>query len=195
MGSLRITGGIFKGRSIRLPDRNARYTSSKVRQAIFDLVGDVSGLAILDLFAGAGSFSIEAMSRGAASAVCVEKDRQMAEALRSNLKRLQLDKDCLVVNMDVRYAVPSLLKQHRRSYDLVFMDPPYDVGLVRETIQLLRRCPLCAPDGLVVIEHSKREELPVELLDGRHQVRGRSYGDTVVSIIDCTGRAKERSGV
>ncbi len=192
MGTLRITAGTFKGRSIHLPDNGrARYTSAKVRQALFNLIGDVTGLSVLDLYAGAGSFTIEAMSRGAGSSVCVEKDRFMADSLRNNLKRLGLDKDCLVMNMEVRYAVPSLWRRHR-IYDLVFMDPPYDMGFVRETVELLGRYPLCR--GLLVMEHSRRETVPADLFHAGDQPDSRTYGDTVVTMVDCTGRNNERKG-
>ena len=84
---IRITGGTHKGRRIAAAqDHRTRYTSAKVREAVFDLVGDIEGLAVLDLFAGAGSFTAEALSRAAASVTAVEKDRHTASLLRANLK-------------------------------------------------------------------------------------------------------------
>jgi 16S rRNA (guanine966-N2)-methyltransferase len=94
LGELRVTGGVFKGRKILVPAHGeARYTSSKVRGAIFNLIGDVADCDVLDLFAGSGSLTVEALSRGARRAVCVEKSRPMAGVLKENLRRLGLDKD------------------------------------------------------------------------------------------------------
>lgn len=119
-----ITGGYLKGKNIAiLNNGTARYTSSKVREAVFDLIGEVKDSKVLDLFAGSGSFAIEALSRGAAFATCVEKDRGLVRALKENLGHLFLNKYCHVLNMDVRYAIPFLYKRGY-TYDIIFMDPP-----------------------------------------------------------------------
>jgi 16S rRNA (guanine966-N2)-methyltransferase len=191
MSGIRITGGRFKGKRITVPKGGqARFTAAKVREAVFDLVGPVDGLAVLDLFAGAGSFVIEALSRGAGLATAVESDRQTSLLIRNNLKILNIDKDCLVLNMDVRYAVPRLYRQGKR-FDLVFADPPYEMGHIGSVIELLKNYPLCHSRSDVVLEHSKREAMPG--LEGRgYQVRERRYGDTVLSIVTCGGNAGDR---
>ncbi len=138
---MRITGGTHKGRRIAVArDGRTRYTSGKVREAVFNLVGDVSDRSVLDLFAGAGSFTIEALSRGAASVTAVEKERKTAALLQKNLKSLSLDKDCLVLNMDVRYAVLMLARQGK-VFDLIFVDPPYEMGYIASTVALLKETP------------------------------------------------------
>jgi 16S rRNA (guanine966-N2)-methyltransferase len=181
MGQLRVTGGILNGRKILIPAHGeARYTSSKVRAAIFNLIGDVAGCDILDLFAGSGSLSIEALSRGAARAVCVEKSARMTEMLRENLRSLALDKDCVVLRMDVIYALPALSRRGD-TYDLIFMDPPYDKGYVSVTLDLLKKQMVCRDDSLIVLEHSKREPLPDFVNPG--SVRSKLYGDTAVTLI------------
>ncbi|HME41440.1 MAG TPA: 16S rRNA (guanine(966)-N(2))-methyltransferase RsmD [Syntrophorhabdales bacterium] len=183
MGELRVTGGILKGRKILVPDRGeARYTSSKVRAAIFNLIGDVADYDVLDLFAGSGCLAIEALSRGAKRAVCVEKAGRMAEMLRENLRRLGLDKDCVVLNMDVIYALSALSKRGDR-YDLILMDPPYELGYVSATLDVLSKQTVCRDESLLVLEHSKREQLPGFLEPGN--VKNRLYGDTAVSLIRC----------
>ena len=178
-----MTGGMLRGRKVSVPSRSgARYTSSKVRAAIFDSIGSVEGLQVLDLFAGSGLFSIEALSRGAERAVCVEKSRAMAAVLKGNLARLGLDKDCVVVNMDVIYALPVLSRKGDR-FDLIFMDPPYEAGYVSTTFDLLRERAVCRDGTLLVVEHSKREQLPG--LQQGCEAKSRLYGDTAVSIIRC----------
>ena len=181
VGELRVTGGFLKGRKISVPARGeARYTSSKVRAAIFNLIGDVTDFEVLDLFAGSGSLAIEALSRGAKRAVCVEKDRRMAEMLKENLRRLSLDKDCVVLNMDVIYALPALLGKGEM-YDLVLLDPPYEMGHVSATVDLLRKQTVCRDGTLLVLEHSKREQLPGFIGTGRP--KSKLYGDTAVTLI------------
>ena len=128
MSTIRITGGRLRGMSIQvLSNEVARYTSSKVRQAIFNMIGDIEGRSVLELFAGSGSFSIEALSRGAASATLVEANRKMTDLIAKNLARTGLNKYCQVIHMDVRYAVP-LLFGRKCTYDIIFMDPPYEMG-------------------------------------------------------------------
>jgi 16S rRNA (guanine966-N2)-methyltransferase len=182
MGKLRITGGTLKGRNITILDEaEARYTSGKVRAAIFNLLGDVAGCRILDLFAGAGSFTAEAMSRGAASATCVEQDRTIVANLKNNLSSLSIDRDCLVLNMDVRYAVP-FLHEGRHDYDIVFMDPPYERGLVLETMVLLKDNAVYHKDTLFIVESSKRERVNLNLLNQWQEITTKSYGDTVIRL-------------
>lgn len=183
MGTLRITGGYLKGRNITiLTDGSARYTSGKVREAIFSLIGDIKGYKILDLFAGSGSFTIEAVSRGAMSAMCVEKDRRMAANLKKNLSSLSIDKDCVALNMDVRYAIPFLYKK-AYNYDIIFMDPPYEKGLVLETMLLFRNTVVYDKNTRFVMEYSKREAIDLAALNGWQEVTTRRYGDTVIRIM------------
>lgn len=182
MAGIRITGGIFKGRRINAPQAgSARFTSAKVREAVFDLVGPVDGLTVLDLFAGSGSFTIEALSRGAASVTAVESDRRTAALLRRNLTALGADKDCQVLNMDVRYALPMLHRQGEL-FDLIFADPPYDMGHIAATVDLLIRHSVYHDSSHIVFEHSKREVTGLqEKLD--LTVKVRRYGDTHLTIV------------
>lgn len=179
---LRITGGSLTGRKLALQkDDRARYTSSKVRKAIFDLLGEIENLEVLDLFSGSGSISVEALSRGARTATCVEKDAEMARLLRTNLSNLSLDNHCLVLQVDVRYAVRRLAKEGRR-FDLVFLDPPYEAGLVKETTAVLAKHRVCREEGLVVVEHSKREPI-LTMPDEWRLEKHRVYGDTMISVM------------
>jgi 16S rRNA (guanine966-N2)-methyltransferase len=182
MNKLRITGGYLKGRNIALlKDGSARYTSSKVREAIFNLTGDISSCKILDLFAGSGSFTVEAISRGVVSATCVEKDRDVAAILQKNLSDLAIYKDCLVLNMDVRYAIPFLCKRVSK-YDIIFMDPPYKKGFVTETMMLLKNNVVYDLGTIFIVEHSKKEEIELPFWKELEEITVRQYGDTNISI-------------
>jgi len=189
---IKITGGNLKGRTITVPENDvARYTSSKVREAIFAMTGDVTGLKTLDLFAGSGAFTIEALSRGAAATTCVEKDKQMVSTIKSNLSTLSLEKDCLVLNMDVRYAIPFLYKR-LSNYDIIFMDPPYEKDFIPETMALLQKYVIYHKDTVFILECSKREFPSVSLTEDWNEQTTRRYGDTMISFISMADRGEER---
>jgi len=182
-GRVSITGGALKGRGVAvLREGVARYTSSKVREALFDILGDMEGRRVLDLFAGSGSFIIEALSRGALSGTSVEKDRDMARLLKSNLKELSLSDHCQVLVMDVMQAVPFLYR-NAASYDIIFMDPPYERGYILATMSLLETHIVYDKDTVFVLEHSKRETLEASVLNAWKQLKTRTYGDTVVTLL------------
>ncbi len=183
MSTIRITGGGLKGMSINvLANEVARYTSSKVRQAVFNMIGDIEGRSVLELFAGSGSFSIEGLSRGASSATLVEADRRMTGLIANNLARTGLNKYCQVLHMDVRYAVP-LLFGRKCVYDIIFMDPPYEMGYVMQIMTLLQAHPLFTRDTIIIAEYSRRERDTLTYCEGFEGHKTRKYGDTVISIL------------
>jgi 16S rRNA (guanine966-N2)-methyltransferase len=183
MSTIRITGGRLKGMSINvLANEVARYTSSKVRQAVFNMIGDIEGCCVLELFAGSGSFSIEALSRGASSATLVEADRRMTGLIAKNLAGTNLNKYCQVLNMDVRYAVP-LLFGRKCVYDIIFMDPPYETGYVMQVMTLLQAHPLYTHDTILIAEYSRRENDTLAYCEGFGDQKTRKYGDTIITIL------------
>jgi 16S rRNA (guanine966-N2)-methyltransferase len=170
---VRIVAGRYKGRRLRMP-RGAptRPTADRVREALFSLLGDVSGARVLDLYAGSGALGIEALSRGADSALFVERDPRAAAAIRANI-------DAVGANGEVRRQdVLGFLASDHRPFDLVFCDPPYDSG-PRIAGQLAERLPALLAEGArTVTESDKRRplELPFPLLTER------TYGDTRIAI-------------
>ncbi len=183
MSTIRITGGRLNGMSIHvLTNDVARYTSSKVRQAVFNMIGDIEGLSVLELFAGSGSFSIEALSRGAASATLVEANRKMTDLIESNLAKTALNKYCQVLHMDVRYAVP-LLFGRKCIYDIIFMDPPYEMGYVMQIMTLLQAHPVYTPDTITIAEYARRENDTLTYCEGFENQKTRMYGDTAISVL------------
>jgi 16S rRNA (guanine966-N2)-methyltransferase len=183
MNKLRITGGSLRGRTISLSGgSDARYTSSKVRESFFNIIGNMEGKNVLDLFAGAGSFSIEALSRGAASAMFVEKDTGRANLLRDNLEILSLNSYCQVLDMDVRYAVPFLCSKGAL-YDVIFMDPPYEKGYLTETMLLLEKHVVYNRETLIIMEYSKREVIAFSDFPSFRPVKTKRYGDTSITIL------------
>jgi 16S rRNA (guanine966-N2)-methyltransferase len=146
-----------------------------VREAVFSILGDVSGLRVLDLYAGTGALGIEALSRGASSASFVERARPALVCLRENLGSLRLESRATVLAVDVRRALRSLGAE----FDLVFADPPWaEVGAALEA---LSESPLRLARGArLVFEQSARDE-PVAVVGGLSLVTSRTWGDTRVT--------------
>lgn len=154
--SLRITGGQARGRSIESPQGlDVRPTSSKIRQALFNILGArVSGANFLDLFAGSGLMGMEAMSRGAASLTAVEESGKLANAIEKALERLDLEGE--VIRGDVRDVVNNLPKLY---FDIVFADPPYKSSLGKTVVQLVAKKRILKREGILVVEHDSKMEL------------------------------------
>jgi len=172
---VRVVAGELRGRKLVAPPGDTtRPTADRVREALFSILGDVSDLRVLDLYAGSGALGIEALSRGAAAAVLVDSSRVAVTAIRRNLSELGLE-----ASVQRRDALAYLAAAGGGDpYDLVFVDPPYDsaVRLAPELAELLP--PVLAKDAVIVTESNKRAplELPFPLL------RERSYGDTRIAV-------------
>jgi 16S rRNA (guanine966-N2)-methyltransferase len=177
---VRVVAGEFKGRPLRAPrGMRTRPTADRVREALFSTLGDVSGARVLDLYAGTGALGIEALSRGAASAVFVERDPRAAATIAANLRSLGLDERVRRVDA-LRF-----IARAQGTFDLVFCDPPYD-SVPRIAGPLAERLPpLLAGGARIVTESDKRMplELPFPLLAER------TYGDTRIAIHSASGLA------
>jgi 16S rRNA (guanine966-N2)-methyltransferase len=176
---VRIIAGSRKGHTIYAPPgRDTRPTSDRVRENTFNLIGPVDGASVLDLFAGSGALGLEALSRGATSAVFVESDRAAVRVIERNLDKLRLS-GATVLQRDAMQALAAESAAHRK-YDLVLVDPPYDRY---EDMQptLARYLPnLLADDGVLVLETDARTEpeLPLELRTSR------KYGSARVTLFE-----------
>ncbi|CAO0822325.1 16S rRNA (guanine966-N2)-methyltransferase [Desulfarculales bacterium] len=174
---LKITGGDLRERNLKSPPGlDTRPTGAKVRQAMFNILGQrVRGARLADLYAGPGTLGIEALSRGAASCLFVEHRREVAAILRANLAALGLEPQSQVLVGDAGQALLSL-----RPRELVLADPPYNQG------QVHRLLALCAagflpPGGLLVLEHAPQE--PPDPPLGLALVDQRRYGQTMLSFL------------
>jgi 16S rRNA (guanine966-N2)-methyltransferase len=170
---VRVVAGEFRGRRLAAPrGMRTRPTADRVREALFSMLGDVTGASVLDLYAGSGALGIEALSRGAESAVFVERDPRAAAVIERNLGSLGLEER--VVSDDAM----RFLARPEGMFDLVFCDPPYDSAF-RLAGPLAERLPALTAEGArIVTESDKRTplELPFPLL------RERTYGDTRIAI-------------
>lgn len=174
---MRIVAGSRKGHRIAAPRGGAtRPTGDRAREAAFALVGPVEGATALDLFAGSGAMGLEALSRGAASCVFVERDREACRVIQGNLEKLHLT-GAVVVNRDVAAALRDERGRGRR-YDLVLVDPPYGEWDDHEPALSEHLPALLDEGGLVVVETSDRIE-PDLALD---LVTTRRYGSARITV-------------
>jgi 16S rRNA (guanine966-N2)-methyltransferase len=178
---MRVVAGRLGGRRLRaVPGDATRPTSDRVREALFSVVGErVVGARVLDLFAGTGALAIEALSRGAASAVLVEQAPRAIAVIRANLEALDLGR---VATVRRTKAEAYLRTQRDGPFDLVFLDPPYaiGVGVLAGLLARLERGAL-APGALVAVESSARAE-PPPWPAGLHPDSPRRYGDTALHL-------------
>ena len=174
---MRIVAGSRKGHRIAAPKGVVtRPTGDRVREAVFSIVGSVEGAAVLDLFAGSGALGLEALSRGAASCLFVERDRAAARVVAANLEKLRIT-GAIVATREVSAALREERDRGRR-YDLVLADPPYE-DWEAHAVSLGELVPaVLADDGLVVVETADRVEpaLPLDL------VTTRRYGSARITV-------------
>jgi 16S rRNA (guanine966-N2)-methyltransferase len=179
---MRVIAGRFGSRRLTAPrGASTRPTADRVREALFSMLQSVEGDSVLDLFAGTGALGIEALSRGASSAVFVERDRSALHALRGNLAALDLSAESTpaarVRVVDAIKALDDAIADGE-TYDLVFLDPPYDQAAALGP-SLARRLPKVLRQGaLTVVESDRRSPLEI----GLPVRRQRRYGDTSITI-------------
>ena len=176
---MRILGGRNRGRILRVPP-GVRPSGGRLREALFSMLGsEIVDASVLDLFAGSGAIGLEAMSRGARSAVFVERKGPVLPVLRGNIELLGEGRCELIPG-----TIPECLSRRfaPASYDLVFADPPYAWhawhSLVEHAIPLLRR------SGILVLEHSVRSDLDVEIGElGALGAETRAYGESCLTVL------------
>jgi 16S rRNA (guanine(966)-N(2))-methyltransferase RsmD len=173
---MRVIAGSRKGHKLAAPrGLDTRPTSDRVRENIFNLVGPVDDARVLDLFAGSGAMGIEALSRGAESVTFVESDRAACRTIAENLERLRLT-GARVTCADAVWE----LRRESRTYDLVLVDPPYEVWAELEP-RLAEHLPkVLAPEGVLVVETGVRTEpsLPLPLRTSRR------YGSARLTLFE-----------
>lgn len=155
--------------------KDVRPTSGKVLQALFNILGDISGTKFLDLFAGTGRVGLEALKHGASECVFVESVRPRAEAIK------KLSPDSLILSLEIRRAVSWLIK-HEKKFDVIFADPPYSSGWCEEILKLPGLEKIFADEGVFILEHSSREKFEINH-ESFELISRRDYGETCLSFL------------
>ena len=175
---MRITTGKYRNRKLFYA-KGTRPTQDKVRKAIFDILGDVNGLTLLELFAGSGAVGFEALSRGIRELTMVECNHNSVLAIKKNIGLLKAS-SCSLYYLEAQKAV-KLLAQNKKSFDIIFFDPPYHKDMSKKILQTLEGYDILAPNGLIIAQHPKIELLPKDSLRF-NLIKEAKYGDTWLSI-------------
>lgn len=186
---MRIVGGSLRGRRIAVPSgRSVRPTSDRAREAVFNILAhgmgvDFHGARVLDLFAGSGAYGLEALSRGAASAVLIDNAAPSLEIIRTNVENLEVADRARIVRADAARltngaGIPG-------PFDLVFLDPPYDEGLEAAALGSLASAGLLDEHAVCVVETRSKHEFEAPM--GYAIEDRRTYGQARISFLRRAG--------
>lgn len=168
---MRVTGGLYRGRTVRCPPGDIRPSMDRMRQSLFSILGDLSGCSFLDLFSGSGIIAVEAASRGARPLVLVEKDPRKRAVLIANLSFVEAPWEVLTM------PVERFLAGDERTFDYVFLDPPFAFG-DKEAV-LDAAAARLAPEGVALMHLHRAEALEADR-PGLEQIDRREYGQSLV---------------
>ena len=181
---VRIISGTYGGRYLEAPDTSRTHPmSERVRGSLFNQLGELSGLKVLDAFAGTGVIGLEALSRGAANLTLIEKDRIAAKVIASNVKLLGEGRRAKLVRAGVAGWDDTAPDER---FDLIFADPPYHDMQLSTVARLVNHL---NPNGLMVLSHPGRESAPT--VNGVVVVDKRNYGDAALAFYHLVGHESE----
>ena len=180
---MRVIAGKYRSRTLRsLKGQALRPTSDRLRETLFNILGAaMQGAAFIDLYAGTGAVGIEALSRGARSAIFIEHHAPTAALIRRNLDSLGIGKEAEILSVDVLRGIERLETRHAHA-QFIFLDPPYAASEEYESaLAYLGESSLVAPGGRVIAEHLKTRSLP-ERIGELELARVVSQGDAALSF-------------
>jgi 16S rRNA (guanine966-N2)-methyltransferase len=179
---MRITGGDLGGRTLSFPSGSKeRPTSDFLRETLFNLLGSLTDKIFLDLFAGSGSVGLEAVSRGAREIYLIEKSKNLVKVINKNIQTCSLEQKCRVIGADVAIGLHGLFKK-KYEVDVVFADPPYNQNLAGRTLTSLNKYRVLREGGVVVIQHSTKENCSELLDENIYQIKQKKYGENVLTF-------------
>ena len=179
---MKIIAGMWKGIFLKHPPPElSRPTQERVKKSLFDILGPrIQEGEVLDLFAGSGSLGIEALSRGAKEVIFVEWNSLCMKLLKENLEKLRARKKAVCFEENVLKAIGKLARE-KRTFDLIFMDPPYNKEVTIKCLRSIGKYDILNPNAILVIRHSRKESLPPEA-DDLNLWRQEHYGQTLLSF-------------
>jgi 16S rRNA (guanine(966)-N(2))-methyltransferase RsmD len=191
---MRISGGLAKGRRVATRRlflkasnmKELRPTSSKVREALFDIIREkIEGAVFVDLYAGTGTVGLEALSRGAGKAIFVEPDELRFRTIRKNADKFGFREKALVVKGRA-YEFLKKSSAEEEGFDIFFLDPPYHSEEISKVLPLIGEKGLLSESGIVIVEHFFKKEIPETAgklkIDRRYR-----YGDTMLTLYKKAG--------
>ena len=176
---MRVITGKARGIQLKTPEgMQTRPTADRVKEALFSIINfDIPGAKVLDLFGGTGQLGIEALSRGAASAVFVDAREESCRLIRENLKRTKLEQDAKVIRSDYL----DYLNRCREQYNIILLAPPYAEVFLENAIKRITEIDILQSDGIIVAERPLGKELPWEF-EGYTRSKDYKYGKVLLTI-------------
>ena len=176
---MRVITGSARGIQLKTPEGMVtRPTTDRVKEAMFSIIHfDIPGACVLDLFGGTGQLGIEALSRGAKSAVFVDAGEPACRLIRENLKRTKLDHQAKVVRSDYL----SFLERTKEQFDIIFLDPPYAEVFLENSLNKITEIDILRTGGIIVAERPLGKDLPWEM-EGFQRSRDYKYGNTLLTV-------------
>ena len=176
---MRVITGKARGVQLKTPEgMQTRPTTDRVKEALFSIINfDLPGADVLDLFGGTGQLGIEALSRGAKSAVFVDQSEQACKLIRENLKRTKLESDAKVIRADYL----DYLKRCKDTFDIVLLDPPYAEVFLENALKRITEIDILRSGGIIVAERPVGKELPWDF-DGYERSRDYKYGSILLTL-------------
>ena len=176
---MRVISGKARGVQLKTPDGMAtRPTADRVKEALFSIIQfDIPAAKVLDLFGGTGQLGIEALSRGAKSAVFVDAGEPACKLIRENLRRAKLESDATVIRSDYL----AYLKRCKEKFDIIFLDPPYAEVFLENALNCIAEIDILQSGGIIIAERPVGKEIPVELA-GFTRSKDYKYGTVLLTL-------------
>lgn len=177
---MRIISGIRRGHKLaEFEGEDIRPTTDRVKESVFNLIQNrIADAEVLDMFSGSGALSFEALSRGASRAVCIDMDKRSIDVIKKNAADLGFEDKCKIINASCFDYMASA----KESFDIIFLDPPYNKGFIEPVLEGIVEHNLLKPDGIVVLESDNTDfrEEP----DGLLVIKQRRYGRTYITVYE-----------
>ena len=179
---MRIVSGEYKGRRLEMPENyDIRPTSEKVKEAIFSIIsGNVPDAVCIDLFSGTGSIGLEALSRGAAKCYFGDNSKSSLELTKRNIKMCRAEEKSIVISGDFE-KVLSRIGERNEKADIIFLDPPYKMGLYSKCFEIIENLNLLSQEGIIVAEHDSKDEFEPEIGSFK-KLKEKKYGSIGITI-------------
>lgn len=177
---MRVISGIHKSKPLEsLEGRNTRPTMDKVKEGIFNSLHEVSGVG-LDLYAGSGALGIEALSRGMEKMIFVDQNFKAIKIIKSNLQNLKISNQAEVYKNNADRALKALSKREIQ-FDVIFLDPPYEKGMIDEALDGIAKFNLLKENGIIVCEFNHKEKIDTKSF---HMIKRYHYGLTDTLLLE-----------
>ncbi|MDR3348277.1 MAG: 16S rRNA (guanine(966)-N(2))-methyltransferase RsmD [Acidaminococcales bacterium] len=180
---MRIIAGKIKGLKLFAPKgMQVRPTADRVKESAFSILGEarIKEARVLDLFSGSGNLALEAFSRGASTALCVDSNEVSIKYIARNVEKAKAGGYVKVYRGDALKSI-EFLARGKKLFDLIFCDPPYEMGWVELILKKIKKHNILAKDGIIVIEYSRHEKFFPPA--GLHIERDEQYGETMTAFI------------